>query len=176
MSINKIIFFLLFLYSCNQNTAKKASDKQTKQSNLSSQDKVHQFSEELLAGKQITLESAYLRDRIFDSINSALKSSRSYYLDISMFLLKRGDAFMSSALSSNLSRLIMTNPDEFFSKIDKYDDQLVIDLGVTLDTYLSKNKVRTKEVAEEVRKIFRSNLNNMDSVSKEKVKLILRYF
>lgn len=172
MPINKVIFFLC---SCNQNAAKKASDKETEQTNPSSIDKTRQFSEKLLAGEQITLESTYLRDRIFDSINSPLKSYRSYYLGNSLFLLKRGDAFMSSAFSSNLSRLLITSPDEFFSKVGKYDDQLVIDLGVTLDTYISKNEVKTKGIAEEVRKIFRSNLNNSDPVIKEKVKLILKY-
>jgi len=175
MSFIKIIFLLFFLWSCNQTTVKKVSDKKTEQVNSSSTDKVRQFSQDILAGKQITLESAYLRDRIFDSINSALNSSRSYYLDISIFLLKRGDAFMSSTFSSNLSRLLMTNPDEFFSKIGKYDDQLVIDLGVTLDYYLSKKDAKTNGTAAEVRKIFRSSLDHTDSATKEKVKLILKH-
>jgi len=151
------------------------SDKNDQKTQALSTDKVRQLSEELLAGKQWSIESAIMQNKIFDSINSPVATSRNYYIGVSMFLLKRGDAIFSPVLSKNICKLLFTNPDDFIPKMKGYNDQLIIDLGITLNYYLSKKEVKEKGVAASVRRVFLVNLNGEDSLTKKKIQLVLKY-
>src|SRR5258706_10801349 len=75
-------------------------------------DTVREFSKYVSQTHNLTLETAYLRDRIFDSIVSPIKDTRKYYFIISTSSLSEM-AMFDPKFNNNLCQRIKADPKEF---------------------------------------------------------------
>lgn len=138
------ISLLLILTGCNSTTTSVATDNALNTSGPEERvDTVRQFAKFLLAGNSTTLETFQLKKRIFDSIISPIDTTRTYYLNTSIQLLKKGDAVMDTDFGSNLIVLLNERPREFIETFSKHDAQVGRDIGTTIGAFIanhSKNK------------------------------------
>lgn len=126
--ITTVITLLICGCGSNNSVAKKENNKL---------DAVRVFAEKKMAEQSFTLEDAILEGQLFDSINSSVDTTRYYYLNVSKFLLKRGDALLAKGLGQNLVTLINIRPREFIQAFSNYNDLEITDLSTCIGAYIA---------------------------------------
>ena len=137
-------------------------------------DKVRQYAEYLLAGNISTLETVHLEFNIYDSINSSIDTVRFYYLNVSKFLLKRGDAYLRKSLGKNLITYLNRYPKEFIKIFSHSDDFDIRNVGETIGAYIANYETDRKKEINSITTILLSNseINFEKEFSKEITSII----
>jgi len=168
MRIFIVALILFYLESCSMPASPAPEVKEHTSEHFENVDAVKPFAQSIKNGREVTIETAYLRDQIYDSINSPSSMSREFYFDVSMSLLKRGDAIMATALGKNILKLIETMPEDFCKFLDKYDSKNAENLGLTLGTYFLNHSPQPNEASEKVNGILqKTKMNKIQSVQEK---------
>src|SRR5215211_3128919 len=103
MRVIQFIVLAFIIQGCNFSIHEK---KQVNNPDYKNTDTIREFSQWLEQGNEVELNTVYLADRIYDSINSKSSNTRNYYFKVSMLLLNRGTAMMASHFNKNLLQYI----------------------------------------------------------------------
>ena len=136
-------------------------------------DTVREFSEYLLAGNRVILETAYLKERIFDSLVSPSRETRVYYFNTSVIALNVEIQY-DPIFAKNILTNINENPKEFILMLNKYDSEIIRSVGVSLGNYFHYfSKEKNPEVkAIQLKNILKAKSETLDSTSVITVELM----
>jgi len=168
----KFIILILLANSCNTKGTSTGDDNLEVTKNQT--DEVRQYAEYLLAGNTSTLKTLYLQSNIYDSINSPIDTTRFYYLKVSIFLLKRGDAYASKPLGKNLITYLKSNPKEFIKIISHSEVLDIRNVGETIGAYIANYEPERKKEISNISMILLNNSEseNEKALSKEIISII----
>ena len=137
-------------------------------------DTVREFSNYISKGHDQTLETAYLVDRVFDSLLSPSEDTRLYYFKVSTSALKN-NAMFDAKFNSNLCQRIKDDPVEFILLINGRDSSTLRDIAWGIDNYFSNNETDPKGSAELIQLLSRASAK-MDSQSVASIKYLASIF
>jgi hypothetical protein len=180
-----IIVFLFSSIGCNnsqENSSVAEKMNQVERENFSEylstipnpKDTVRELSNYISKGHGHTLETAYLVDRVFDSLLSPSKDTRLYYFTVSVSAL-RDMAMFDSNFNSNLCQRIKADPVEIIQLINGCDTSTVKDLAWGIDNYFSSHVKAPKQSAEIINLLSQTS-TRLDSQSVANIKYLTSIF